>query len=463
MTLKSVISLVAYVLLTACVSSVNGDRNVKDETPSSGGDNSGISSGDKGYDILVSSIAELNSISDLPPGTVIALKNGTYDDAIVKFKFNGTSDNPITLKAENRGGVIFTGKSSMLVDGNYIVVDGFFWKNPCPEFSNYVFKFEKTSSNCILQNSSITGFDTEMDDVHDSKWVSIYGTANTVTHCRFEDKRNIGTLCVVWLEKGKPAGHTISYNYFTRPETLRDAGGSPINGQETIRIGDSSTSLQDANCIVEHNYFYHCHGEQAEIISNKSCGNIYRYNGFHESKGTLTLRHGNNCVVHDNYFLGNDISSTGGVRIIGEGHVVEYNRMERLGGYGYKAGLCIVRGEENNALNGYAPVKSAVVRNNVFIDCKLAMHLNYKGSSSQTVSPMKVTISDNTAIAKLLSSYVVQYEKATIEGDITWSGNILYGKFGNNIFGCKLESDKPDIPANKYDMEKIRANAGIVD
>lgn len=44
-------------------------------------------------------------------------------------------------------------------------------------------------------------------------------------------------------------------------------------------------------------------------------------------------------------------------------------------------------------------MKSAVVRNNVFIECKLAMHLNYKGSSNQTVAPVGVTISDNTAIA----------------------------------------------------------------
>ena len=51
----------------------------------------------------------------------------------------------------------------------------------------------------------------------------------------------------------------------------------------------------------------------------------------------------------------------------------------------------------------------------------------------------------------------------TIEADIRWSGNTLYGKFDNNIFGCKLETVKPDIPENKYDMDKIRANAGIVD
>ena len=61
----------------------------------------------------------------------------------------------------------------------------------------------------------------------------------------------------------------------------------------------------------------------AEIISNKSCKNTYSDNGFYECKGTLTLRHGNDCLVTGNYFIGNNISQTGGVRIIGENHVVE--------------------------------------------------------------------------------------------------------------------------------------------
>lgn len=477
--IKLIILLSLYFILSSCSPSrdtndADDKYNVKDEYPQNGQDNnaedkdsgsetSDTEEGKNNYDVLVSSVSELNSISGLKPGSVVALKDGIYEDSKVSLRGDGTENEPIVFISETKGGVIFRGKSSMNVYGSHVIIDGFRWENPYPDASEYVFKFEKTSSNCVLRNSSIKGTDTEPDTEHDSKWVSIYGTANTVTHCSFDDKRNIGALCVVWLEKGKPAEHVISYNHFTRPMTLRDSNGSPINGQETIRIGDSNTSLQDANCIVEHNYFYHCHGEEAEIISNKSCGNIYRYNGFHESKGTLTLRHGNNCKVHDNYFLGNDISSTGGVRIIGEGHVVEFNRMERLGGDGYKSGLCVVRGEENNALNGYAPVKDVVIRNNAFIDCKLAMHINYKGRSNQAVAPVRVTICDNTAIAKSSSSYVVKYEKTTIEADITWSGNTLYGKFNNNIFGCKLETVKPDIPVNKYDMEMIKTNVGVKD
>ena len=53
--------------------------------------------------------------------------------------------------------------------------------------------------------------------------------------------------------------------------------------------------------MVEKNLFEKCNGE-TECISNKSCGNIYRENTFLEVSGTLTLRHGNGCIVERNVF-----------------------------------------------------------------------------------------------------------------------------------------------------------------
>ena len=71
---------------------------------------------------------------------------------------------------------------------SHVIIDGVqVGKVPSPDASGYVFKFEKTSSHCVLRNSSITGTGTEQDAEHDSKWISIYGTGNTVTHCSFED------------------------------------------------------------------------------------------------------------------------------------------------------------------------------------------------------------------------------------------------------------------------------------
>ena len=145
--------------------------------------------------------------------------------------------------------------------------------------------------------------------------------------------------------------------------------------------------MQEAACTVEDNYFYHCHGEQAEIVSNKSCGNTYRRNFFVECQGTLTMRHGNNCTVTGNYFVGNGMSGTGGIRLIGEGHTVEHNYLEGLAGTGYRSAICLVRGQENPALSGYWQVKNAKVRYNMVYDCKYGLNVNYASSSSNQVVP----------------------------------------------------------------------------
>ena len=74
------------------------------------------------------------------------------------------------------------------------------------------------------------------------------------------------------------------------------------NDQDAIRIGNSSTSLSNSFTEVYANYFYNFFGE-VEIISNKSGGNKYYNNTFRDYAGALTLRHGDDCEVHGNYFF----------------------------------------------------------------------------------------------------------------------------------------------------------------
>jgi len=90
---------------------------------------------------------------------------------------------------------------------------------------------------------------------------------------------------------------------------------------------------------------------------------------FLECKGMLTLRHGNGCTVDGNYFFGNGVSESGGVRIIGENHKVYNNYFENLRGTNYRAALCMVRGKENSALSEYYQVKNALVAFNTMVNC----------------------------------------------------------------------------------------------
>lgn len=71
------------------------------------------------------------------------------------------------------------------------------------------------------------------------------------------------------------------------------------------------------HAVVQHNLFEDCDGD-AEVISNKSSDNIYRYNTFRSNRGSLVLRHGDRNRVEGNYFL----SNTGRFRMYGDKHTV---------------------------------------------------------------------------------------------------------------------------------------------
>ena len=363
----------------------------------------------------VASKADLEGLT-IVAGDTIVWRKGTYADVQFSLNTKGTSSKPVVLTGEQGGEVVFTGKSSVSVTGEWIVVENLWWKDP----SKTPITVEKGSSNVVVSECAITGYNTS-ESTKDYKWVSIYGSGNTVRNCYFADKRNMGTLLVVWMEDNLISNHTIENNYFSRPHSIDDGA----NGQETIRIGTSDYSLEPANCTVRGNYFYKCSGE-TEIVSNKSCGNLYEANLFRASEGVLTLRHGNDCTVRGNYFLGDNASNTGGVRIIGERHLVENNYMENLRGSGYKTALCLVRGEKDAELSGYAQVRGAVVRNNTIVGCRYSMHVNYAGRDEQTEPVVESTITNNTIVCKSSSDYAV-YLYSSPAPSITWSGNKIYG------------------------------------
>jgi poly(beta-D-mannuronate) lyase len=113
-------------------------------------------------------------------------------------------------------------------------------------------------------------------------------------HCYLAGKTNDSPT--LQIEVGSsPNRHLIDHNHFgPRPPLGR-------NGGETIRVGYSHQSMSNSCTTVEHNLFDRCDGE-LEIISNKSCENVYRFNTFLDCAGMFTLRHGNRCLVEGNFF-----------------------------------------------------------------------------------------------------------------------------------------------------------------
>jgi len=375
-------------------------------------------------EILVQTQEELKTaFKKVTPGDVIVLADKTWTDLKIDFIAQGTADKPIKLKAQTPGSVILNGTSRIVISGKYLTVEGLWFKDGNSiNKSVIVFRKNETelASFCRVTNCAITDYNPE-DRATQYQWVELWGKYNRVDHCSFYGKTNQGPVLIVGL-RGNPDNlennHRIDNNYFGYRPPL----GS--NGGETIRVGTSFSSMESSKTIVENNLFEKCNGE-VEIISSKSCDNIYRNNLFIESEGILTLRHGNRCLVEGNVFFGNNKPFTGGIRVINEGHIVQNNLLIGLKGDGFRAPLVIMNGVPNGPINRYNQVKDVVIQNNTFINCS-SIGLCEGSDSERTATPT------NTVLANNLFYGTDTIDLLNISDDIsgiTFSGNKVQGGF----------------------------------
>jgi poly(beta-D-mannuronate) lyase len=335
-------------------------------------------------DYKVTSATALAALN-LLPGDQVILSGSSWKNQQLIFKGKGTAEKPIILISENPGKLICSGNSTLKIDGAWLVVDGLAFANGFSEQGD-VITFSKTSTNCRLTNTSILNYN-HPDKTKDYKWVSVYGTHNRVDHCAFTGKTHQGTTLVVWLSE-TPNYNKIDHNYFgPRP----DLG---VNGGESIRIGTSDWSMHDSYTQVEYNIFDKCNGE-TEIISIKSGHNLISNNLFYECVGTLTFRHGNSSEVANNFFIGNKVKNTGGIRIIGEQQNVHDNYLQGLTGTDLRAAISIMNTFERPKLNEYWQVKNATVKNNIIVDCATAFAVGAGKNEQRVVPPMGLSIIDN--------------------------------------------------------------------
>ncbi len=305
------------------------------------------------------------AVKKLRPGDTIVLKNGVWKDFEVVFMGKGKKKKPITLTAETKGKVILSGQSNLRLAGKYLVVSGLVFKDGYSPTSE-VISFKKDSKK-LAYHSRVT--EVVVDNFNKPKkyetdyWVGLYGKHNRFDHSSLVGKKNRGVTLAVRLkgEESIENHHRIDHNYFGPRQVFASNGG------ETIRIGTSKFSLSKSLTIVENNFFDRCNGE-VEVISNKSGGNIFRNNVFYESRGTLTLRHGNGNVVENNVFFGNHVDHTGGIRVINADQIVRNNYMFGLKGYRFGGALVVMNGVYDSPINRYHQVKNSRIENNSIID-----------------------------------------------------------------------------------------------
>ena len=327
----------------------------------------GAANGASAVETLVTNQEEYrDAVERAGPGDVIVLANGVWRDFEILLAGNGEPEQPITLTTETKGQVVISGRSNLRLAGSHLVVSGLVFRDGYSP-TNAVISFRRTKGE-PANHSRVT--ETVIDRFNNPErheidfWVLMFGRHNRFDHNHLEGKGNLGVTMAVRLdgEENQRNHHRIDHNYF---------GPRPIlgsNGGETLRIGTSHYSLADSLTVVENNVFDRCDGE-LEIISNKSGGNTFRGNLFLESRGTLTMRHGNNAVVEDNVFLGNSVPNTGGIRVINKGHVVRNNSLHGLTGYRFGAAFTVMNGVPDSPLNRYHQVEDVLMENNSIIQC----------------------------------------------------------------------------------------------
>lgn len=369
--------------------------------------------------IKVSDLNSLhNAVAEAEPGATIIMANGTWTDVEIAFRANGKKDKLITLKAEDKGKVFIEGQSNLRMAGEYLVVEGLVFRNgytPRSEVISMKYNKKELCNNCRITECVIDKFNNP-ERFESDYWVGIYGKNNRFDHNHLTGKGNQGvTLAVRLTTKESQENHNlIDHNYFGPRAIL----GS--NGGETLRIGTSHHSLTNSNTIVEYNYFDRCNGEH-EIISNKSCQNIFRYNTFFECQGTLTMRHGNETLVENNYFFGNGKANTGGIRIINESQRVENNYCEGLTGHRFRGAFVIMNGVPNSPLNRYFQVLNSSASNNSFINCDF-IQLCAGSDEERSATPQSTSMTNNLIYNENKSDVFTVYDDVS---GITFKDNIL--------------------------------------
>ncbi len=373
---------------------------------------------------LVSNLQELNiALGKVKPGDEIIWKNGEYKDVNINFNANGIDNKKIILKAETAGKVVFTGSSQLMVKGAWLQAEGFLYAGTSTLQKGDVLSFSSDAMHCRITNCAVINY-TPVDSMINNNWIILQGKYNEVDHCYFTGKTNQGPYLVVRYFKvpGYVDGsdvapstyHHIHHNYFGYRTLPTDNGG------EDMRIGDSFTSFTHGFNIIEYNYFED-HRLEAEVISNKSWDNIYRFNIFINNDGQMVLRHGQKCFVYGNYFDGKSGRNTsGGIRIINANQTVFNNYIINAEGSekdASKAGIVIMSGLLGSPLNGYYPADNAIVAYNSSVNCETPVYKIGYGNKSKGlpfVAPKNLYIENNLVVQSLGNNNVaVEIEPVT--------------------------------------------------
>ncbi len=355
---------------------------------------------------MESNEAASEAVATAVPGDVIVLSGETHQDFRLAVKGKGTSEQPITFRAEVPGGVRLTGSSRIDISGEYMIVEGFVFDQAWGE-SVVAFKGAK---HCRLTDSAFFECGDPKHTYQKIVTIGHQSSQNRVDHCYMQGNLSIGMGVRIAPGDSMNTHNRFDHNHFK--DIQRRSG----NGQEAVQIGQGGLSDRTSQfTIVESSLFDNASGD-FEVISSKSSDNTYRFNTFRNCEGMLALRGGNRARVEGNFF----INCLGGIRVHGSEHLIVNNYMEGCRG----RGIYMPAGSRH-----YSPVNFCVVAHNTMVNCGQGMHVGRRDAQNKDWE-LQVAFND------FLKNLVV------IDGDVgigiqdngshvsTWRGNIVWTSGG---------------------------------
>lgn len=350
--------------------------------------------------VVESAETAAEAIADALPGDVIALKDGDYEDFRLAVRGNGTPEEPIKFCAQNPGKARFTGDAHIDIAGQYVIFEGFLFDQALG--ANIIALTAAT--HCELSDCAFVG----CGDPERAYWQIItlcdHSSHNRIHHCTMQGNLSIGMG--VRISKGdyQNTHNQLDHNYF------KDIERASRNGREAIQIGQGGFSDRTSQfALVEYNLFDNASGD-AEIISNKSSDNTYRFNTFRNCQALLVLRGGNRARVEGNFFFNN----LGGIRVHNSGHVIVNNYIEGCKG----AGIYMPTGARH-----YGPINYCVVAHNTIVNCGRGLHI---GQRNVQITTWDLQIAWNDFLKNLIVSdhgVAIQDDGSHVS---TWRGNIVW-------------------------------------
>lgn len=344
-------------------------------------------------------------------GETIVLKNGVYEQPL-KLEAKGLPKQPVMIRAESKGGVVFTRPVKMI--GAWMTLEGGIFRN---------------DASVIIQGSNIRLTRATFSNSQSPKWVFVGAGSKEVEidHCLFENKeinskRLKGCQTLQMQVHNEQERHYVHHNHFRN--IVKGAKG---NGFETIQLityGNPWNPLGgNSETRIEENLFEHCNGE-SEIISVKASGNQIRRNTFRSCRGGLVLRHGHRNVVSGNFFFGERESGSQGVRLQGKNQIVANNYFQGLD----EAAIALMDGTPDEL---YMRVERAQILHNTVIDCREAMAIGLNHSKHPNgTTPTNCLIAGNAFVGQNSKTGLIRFVQNDIPDQWTWKDNYFQGSSG---------------------------------